>query len=107
MKETTPLVLIRHFHRWSGLALILLVASKLISGFRLSGAIGLPREAMANWMHFSNWVNAPLVFFFLFHAAYGVLKVLMSRGVQKKVRAFAIANTIAFLIFLTYIVFVY
>jgi hypothetical protein len=107
MKETTPAVLIRRFHRWSGLALILLVASKLISGYRLTGAIGLPKEATANWMHFSEWVNAPLVFFFLFHASYGVLKVLMSRGVQKKVRAFLIANMVAFLIFASYIIFVH
>jgi succinate dehydrogenase/fumarate reductase cytochrome b subunit len=107
MKETTPAVLIRHFHRWSGLALILLVTAKLISGFRLSGSIGLPKEATANWMHFSDWVNTPLVFFFLFHASYGVLKVLMSRGVQKKVRAFVIANAVALLLFVSYIVFVF
>jgi len=107
MKETTPLVLIRHFHRWSGLTLILLVAAKLISGFRLSGAIGFPSEAIANSMHFSHWVDIPLVFFFLFHAAYGVLKVLMARGVQKKVRAFVIANAIAFIIFVSCIVFVF
>jgi succinate dehydrogenase/fumarate reductase cytochrome b subunit len=107
MKETTPTVLIRHFHRWSGLTLILLVAIKLISGFRLSGAIGFPSEAIANPMHFSHWVDVPLVFFFLFHSAYGVLKVLMAGGVQKKVRAFVIANAIAFFLFVSCIVVIY
>jgi succinate dehydrogenase/fumarate reductase cytochrome b subunit len=107
MKETTPAVFIRLFHRWSGLALILFIALKLVSGFRLSGAIGFPGESTANWMHFSRWVDIPLVFFFIFHATYGVLKVLMARGVQKKVRAFAIANAVAILLFLSCVVFVY
>jgi succinate dehydrogenase/fumarate reductase cytochrome b subunit len=107
MKEATPAVLIRNFHRWSGLALILLVADKLVSGFRMSGAIDFPGEAIANRMHFSPWIDVLLVFFFIFHAAYGVLKMLMSRGVRKKARAFVTVNAVAFLLFACYIVFVY
>jgi succinate dehydrogenase/fumarate reductase cytochrome b subunit len=106
MKESTPAVLIRHFHRWSGFALILLVAAKLISGFRLAGAIGFPGEAAANRMHFARWVDVPLVFFFVFHAAYGILKAIMARGIQKKVRAFTAATAAALLIFAAYLLFV-
>jgi len=107
MKETTPAVAIRHFHRWSGFALILLVAIKIISGFRLSGAFGFPGEAAANRMHFSGWVDVPLLFFFIFHSTYGILKVWMSRGSSRKARAFVIANIAAFFIFLSFLALAY
>jgi hypothetical protein len=106
MKETTPAVLIRRFHRWSGLALILLVSLKLISGFRLAGAIGFPAEAAAGRMHFSAWVDAPLMFFFIFHAAYGILKILMPK-ISRKAGAFLFASIAAFLVFLTSILSIY
>jgi hypothetical protein len=107
MKETTPAVVIRMFHRWSGLLLILLVGDKLISGLRLSGAIHFPGESAANWMHFSHWVDVPLIFLFIFHSTYGILKMLMSRGVQKKVRAFVIANAVALVLFAVCVRFVF
>jgi succinate dehydrogenase/fumarate reductase cytochrome b subunit len=99
MKETTPAVLIRTFHRWSGLLLILLVTAKLLSGFRLAGEIHFPGEIAANRLHFSRWIDVPLIFFFLFHSAYGILKVLMSKGIQKKARAFLAANLVAIVLF--------
>jgi succinate dehydrogenase/fumarate reductase cytochrome b subunit len=107
MKETTPAIVIRHFHRWSGLLLILLVSTKLLSGFRLVGAIPFPGETAANRLHFSPWVDIPLVFCFVFHSTYGILKVLMARGLQKKVRAFVIANAVALAIFASCVLFVF
>jgi succinate dehydrogenase/fumarate reductase cytochrome b subunit len=107
MKETTPAIVIRHFHRWSGLLLILLVGAKLLSGFRLAGVIPFPAETAANRLHFSRWVDIPLVFCFVFHSTYGILKVLMSGGVKKKGRAFVIANAVALAVFALCVLFVF
>ncbi len=106
MKETTPAAAIRLFHRWSGIALMLLVTVKLLTGFRLTGAIGFPAQALAGRLHFSDLVDAPLMFFFIFHASYGLLKILMPK-ITRKARAFLFTNIVASLVFLTGIAFIY
>jgi succinate dehydrogenase/fumarate reductase cytochrome b subunit len=100
MNKLKPAEWIQLFHRWSGLCLILLIGIKLLSGFVLSGKIQLLNEKSASWMHFSKWVDLPLLFFFLFHAAYGVLKIAMSKGIQNKDRALILTNVIAGVLFL-------
>jgi len=88
---TAQASIIRIFHRWSGLILILLVGLKILSGYRL-----IP------FRHVTVWVDIPLVFFFIFHASYGLLKIRMVR-LQKKNQAFLFTNIIGGFIFLVYI----
>jgi hypothetical protein len=102
MKETTPVQIIRPVHRWSGLLLILLVGMKMVSGLRLTGAAPFPGEAAARWMHFSRWVDVPLVLLFSVHAAYGVLRLRMA-VLRNKVRAFTIASAAALAVFVFFV----
>jgi hypothetical protein len=107
MKETTPVTVVRYAHRWSGLLLIALVGTKIVSGLRLAGATAFPAESTAQWMHFSRWIDAPLLFLFVFHSAYGIFKVLMARGIRNKVRVFAAVNLIALAVFAFFVRFLY
>jgi hypothetical protein len=102
MRETTPVQIIRHVHRWSGVALILLVGMKMLSGFRLAGLSPFPGEAAARWMHFSRWVDVPLLLLFSVHASYGVLRIRMSR-IRRKVPAFMVASAVALAVFLFFV----
>jgi hypothetical protein len=98
MKDATPVQIIRHVHRWSGLLLILFAGMKMLSGLRLAGAVPFPGEAAAHWMHFSRWVDVPFLLFFTVHAAYGILRIRMA-AVRNKVRAFTIASVAALAVF--------
>jgi succinate dehydrogenase/fumarate reductase cytochrome b subunit len=98
MKDATPVQIIRHVHRWSGLLLILFVGMKMLSGLRLAGTVSFPGEAVARWMHFSRWVDVPFFLLFTVHAAYGILRIRMA-AVRSKVRAFAVASAAALAVF--------
>ena len=91
MSKTTPSLIIRLFHRWSGLLLILLIGLKILSGYGL-----------IDFVHVTVWVDIPLIFFFVFHASYGILKILMPR-IKRKWQAFFITNLIGLIIFLLFI----
>ena len=102
-----PMEWIRHVHRATGLLLILFVGVKLVSGFALSGGVKGLDGATASWFHFSRWVDVPLVFLFLMHAAYGVLKIRLSRGIRRPGLALILTNTVAGLLFLLTLAFVF
>lgn len=107
MGKMLPAEQIRIVHRWSGLVLFFCIGIKLISGLTLSGKIAGIEELTANWMHFSKWVDVPLVLAFSIHAAYGILKIWMGRGIENKDRALRITNSFAGIFFLIIIYFVF
>ena len=102
-----PVEWIRHVHRTTGLFLILFVAAKLVSGFALSGGLKGLDGATASWFHFSRWVDVPLVLLFLLHAAYGVLKIGLSKGIRRPTLALIVTNTVAGILFLLALAFVF
>ena len=70
------------FHRISGLLLIVLVALQLVTGFfRESTSDSELVEAIAA-LHKNATLNCLTVFFFIFHALYGVRTILMDLGVK-------------------------
>jgi len=89
--------LIRSIHKWTGLGLILLIAAKLVSGFTMAGAIEFVGDRMAGLLHFSKWIDVPLVIGFTIHALYGILRAFWSR-IQSKDLAFYITSVLALLI---------
>jgi hypothetical protein len=99
MKVSTPAVIIRPAHQWTGILLIFFIGAKLLSGLNLSGAMGILDARTAAWLHFSKWIDIPLLFLFCFHAAYGLLRLFISK-VQKKWLAFFIASGVALVLFL-------
>lgn len=89
---------IRAFHRWSGMLLIGFVALKILTGYTISGQIA-PFSTEAGYrIHFSPWVDVPLLVLFVLHASYGVLKILLARNVKNRTGAFVWTNVLAGLI---------
>jgi len=58
-------------------------------------------------IHYSIWIDIPLIFLFIFHAAYGILKITMPKNNQKKPAAFLIANCGAMALFIAAMLFIY
>jgi succinate dehydrogenase/fumarate reductase cytochrome b subunit len=98
MAKMIPAEWIRLFHRWSGLALILFVGLKIVTGFTSTGAFRLFSEETAIRLHAALWTDIPLVLLFVFHSSYGILKMAMARGIRNKPRALALTNIAAGLI---------
>jgi succinate dehydrogenase/fumarate reductase cytochrome b subunit len=106
MARLNPIVFIRVFHRWSGIALILLVGAKILSGFTLSGSITLFSERLASQLHYSRWIDIPLLFGFLFHALYGIVKIGSARIARKNL-FFWIMSVLGILLFLASFLFLF
>jgi hypothetical protein len=73
---------------------------KIISGFTMTGHLSIFDQASGYKIHNTVFTDIPLLFIFLFHAAYGILKIYMPKRNEKKIRAFIITNILALLIFL-------
>ncbi|MBN1895315.1 hypothetical protein JW906_12510 [bacterium] len=99
MARLNQVVFIRVFHRWSGIILILLVGAKILSGFSLAGSVSLFSERLASQLHFSRWVDIPLLFGFLFHAVYGIVKIASAR-MSRKALFFWIMSVLGLLLFI-------
>ncbi|MFQ6093765.1 MAG: hypothetical protein ACE5OR_14010 [bacterium] len=92
------------FHRISGLALIALIGVKIVSGYALTGDVGA--ADMAGW-HTSSIIDVAILFFFSFHALYGVRTVLIDMGVRRERALFWSFSTAALALFLGSLYFVY
>lgn len=106
MKSTTLIQIVRHFHRWSGIALILLVGAKILTGFNAAGNIQILPISRAYQFHLSIFIDILLLFLFIGHALYGLFKMVQGK-VKNKVMVFLWMNVIGLLIFSLSIVFVY
>jgi succinate dehydrogenase/fumarate reductase cytochrome b subunit len=107
MKSNTPSVLIRIFHRWSGLLLIIFVSLKLLSGFIIAGDLDILNLSTGYRIHYAKFVDIPLIFFFIFHALYGILKIIMSRGIRNKMMAFTVTTIFGIVIFIISVIYIY
>ena len=79
MKVQTAQRLVRFMHRLSGLLLIPLMLIKLLSGYGLVNKVTLFDYSAASKMHLSRWLDIPLLLFVIFHASFGVLRVLLPK----------------------------
>ena len=107
MRSNRQATVIRIFHRWSGIALIVFLALKMLSGYSMTGQMGVFVQEVGYRIHFSAWVDAPLLFLFTFHALYGILKILLSAGLKNKKGAFLIVNVMGAVLFVLSILFIY
>lgn len=98
---------IYQFHRWSGMLLILLVGLKLISGFSIAGNLELFAQKTGYRIHYAQVVDIPLLFCFIMHAAYGILKGLWARVSLNKQSSALITTVVGFLVFALSILFIY
>ena len=89
-------MLIWLFHRISGLALILLIGIKIISGYALTGEIQLARTD--TW-HVNKTIDVLILFLFIFHSLYGVRTIIIDMGVKREKLLFWSFNSIAIVLF--------
>ncbi|NQT25437.1 hypothetical protein HQ585_08780 [candidate division KSB1 bacterium] len=97
MKAGQLAIIIRTVHKWTGLSLILLIGAKLLSGFAMAGAIEFVGDRAAAMLHFSKWVDAPLIAAFSFHALYGILRAFWTKIKHKDI-TFIITSIIAVIV---------
>jgi succinate dehydrogenase/fumarate reductase cytochrome b subunit len=98
---------IRFFHRLSGLFLFVFVGIKLISGYSITGHMTLINQTFGYRIHYASWIDIPLVCLFIFHTAYGFLKIGMPKRNEWKEMAFILTNCAAIVVCVLFIVFVY
>ena len=104
----TPSIFIKKVHQYSGLALIFLIFSKILSGFILTGQIELSTDA-AYLFHFAKWIDIPLIILFTIHSVYGIIKIFTKPRDRNKPRVFWIINSaaIAIILLALYVIYFY
>ncbi len=71
-------------HRVSGLILIALLVTKILTGFALSGRWGEDLAETCTLIHRSPFVDVPLLFMFSLHAMYGLRTIIVDLGARKR-----------------------
>lgn len=84
------------FHRISGLALILLIGVKILSGYALTGDIEL--SPTDEW-HINRAIDIAVLFLFIFHSFYGIRTIIIDLGVKRERLLFWIFNITAIMAF--------
>ena len=107
MAKTQPGNFIQSFHKWSGIFLVLFVTLKIISGYIISGALAPFDISKAYLIHYAKWVDIPLLFLFIFHAIYGILKGVTKFRTRNKPSVFWLTTLLATVLFTIMIVFIY
>jgi succinate dehydrogenase/fumarate reductase cytochrome b subunit len=72
------------FHRVSGLVLIALIATKIITGFALDGRWGDSLATSCTLAHKSPFVDMPLLFLFALHSMYGIRTIVVDLGARRR-----------------------
>ncbi len=96
------------FHRVSGLALVVLMVAKLATGLATAGRLGPQLQNSMGFWHQALVIDIPLLFFFLYHALYGLRTMLLDLGLGREkalfwsstVGATALFLCVAFLFYL-------
>ncbi|MBN2542647.1 hypothetical protein JXI42_07240 [bacterium] len=100
--------IIWNFHRASGLLLIILVFSKLVTGFSMTGHLEILESGISHSLHTSPFLDVPLVLLFTFHALYGILKGVLAKVDKSKQKAlFIIFNAVGVVIVVFSLLFIY
>jgi succinate dehydrogenase/fumarate reductase cytochrome b subunit len=107
MKNFASVNFVRIFHRWSGILLIVFVGLKIVSGYSVAGDIDVLGHETAERIHFASWVDIPLLFLFVFHSCYGLLKILRQYFSGKQNLLFYIMTSLAIVLFVLAVIFIY
>jgi succinate dehydrogenase/fumarate reductase cytochrome b subunit len=97
VKPSTPAKIVRLTHRWTGLFLIVLLTLKMLSGLSAAGKIGLMSPAWAYRIHYTPFLDVPLILAGLVHALYGIYKIIQGWFSRKDI-LFIVINTAALLL---------
>ena len=93
------------FHRISGVLLIFLVGFQVCTGlFEASTSNSDLVKTMAD-LHRHGAVNCLLVFFFIFHALYGVRTIVLDLGATRENLVFWICTVLGLVLFAAFLVF--
>ena len=88
------------FQRVSGLALVFLMAVKIATGLATAGRLGPHMQNSLGLWHQARVIDLPLLFFFLYHALYGLRTMLLDIGLGREKAVFWSATVGATVIFL-------
>jgi len=98
------------FHRVSGILLIFLLASQVITGFFRESSGNQELVDTLIDLHRHPAMNCLLVFLVIFHALYGVRTIMMDLGVKREKLLFwvcTLVGLVLFVVFLAYFFVVY
>jgi succinate dehydrogenase/fumarate reductase cytochrome b subunit len=107
MTKFLPIVFVRVFHRWSGMALIVFVGLKILSGYVAAGNLAVFGQETANRIHYALWIDIPLLFLFIFHSFYGLFKILNPAFSGKQRPLFYLLTLTAAVLFVVAVIFIY
>jgi succinate dehydrogenase/fumarate reductase cytochrome b subunit len=88
------------FHRISGIALILLMAVKMATGLATAGRMGPQIQNSVGLWHQAKVLDIPILFFFLYHAFYGLRTMWLDLGLGHEKAVFWSATVAAAGLFL-------
>jgi len=107
MAKTSSGAFINAFHRWSGLLLIIFMALKILSGYSAAGLLPVFSIRTGSMIHYAIWVDIPLLFLFLYHAVYGILKIVTKFNTRNKPSVFWLTTLVATFLFVVFVVLIY
>ena len=84
------------FHRVSGVSLIILFGTKILSSFFLFAKDKKPDWALS--LHRQPVIDILILILFTFHSIYGIRTIIMDLGYKKEKRLFWLSNCIAAMI---------
>jgi succinate dehydrogenase hydrophobic anchor subunit len=88
------------FHRVSGLALLLLMTLKIVTGLATAGRMGPHIQNTVGLWHQARVIDLPLLFFFLYHGLYGLRTMWLDLGWGREKAVFWSATVAAGVLFL-------
>lgn len=83
MNGKNPLLIVRPVHQWTGVTLFVLILAKLLSGYSRAGYLQLFDQQQSAWLHFSKWIDIPLLIGFCFHGFYGFMRLFLHKVSNK------------------------
>lgn len=93
------------FHRVSGVLLIFLIAFQVVTGlFQASTSNSEAVKTVAD-LHRHGTLNCLLVFFFIFHALYGLRTIALDLGATRENLILWICNILGLVLFAAFLVF--
>ncbi len=103
-RDGEPNVFVWVFHRVSGVALIFLIGFQLFTGFFQASAASSESIRIMAGLHKHAAVNCLAVFFFLFHALYGVRTILLDLGLRREKRWFWVCTVSGCILYAVFLV---